>query len=183
MEHRSVVKFLTKEGKKANEIIERMVIVYGESAPSYYKVKCWSKQFPWGRESIKNDPHTGGPVEAISEEMCQKLESLIFSDRRMKVSKLAEETGISARAVWTIIHEKMDMSKVSTRLVPRMLSFFQKDTRRQCCQGNLKLLTEDPQYFFQPLVTGDETLVYHRDPKSKMESMQWKQKTSPTPKV
>jgi len=29
-------------------------------------------------------------VEATSEEMCQKLESLILADRRMKVSRLAE---------------------------------------------------------------------------------------------
>ena len=36
--------------------------------------------------------------------------------------------------------------------------------------------------FFQRLVTGDETWVYHRDPESKMESMQWKHKTYPTPK-
>jgi hypothetical protein len=85
----------------------------------------------------------------------------------MKVSRLAEETGISAGAVWTIIHEKLDMSKVSARWVQRMLSPFQKDTRRQCCQENLELLTEDLEHFFQCLVTGDETWVYHRDPESK----------------
>ena len=100
----------------------------------------------------------------------------------MKVSRLAEEIGISAGAVWTIIHEKLDMSKVSARWVPRMLSPFQKDTRRQCCQENLELLTEDPEHFFQRLVIGDETWVYHRDPESKIESMQWKHKTSPKPK-
>jgi hypothetical protein len=44
-----------------------MVAVYGESAPSYYKAKFWSKQFKWGRESIEDDPHTGRPVEAPSE--------------------------------------------------------------------------------------------------------------------
>jgi hypothetical protein len=48
-----------------------------------------------------------------------------------------------------------------------MLSPFQKDTRRQCCQENLELLTEDPEHIFQRLVTGDETWVYHRDPESK----------------
>jgi len=148
LEQRSVIKFLTKEGKKTNEIIERMVAVYGESAPSYYKVKFWSKEFKWRRESIEDDLHTGRPVEATSEEMCQKLESLILADRRMKVSRLAEETVISAGAVWTIIHEKLDMSKVSARWVPRMLSPFQKDTRRQCSQDNLELLTDDPEHFF-----------------------------------
>jgi transposase len=139
LEQRSVIKFLTK-GKKPKEILECMVAVYGESAPSYYKVKFWSKQFKWGRESTEDDPHTGRPVEATSEEMCQKLKSLILANRRMKVLRLAEETGISADAVWTIIHEKLDMSKVSARWVPRMSSPFQKDTRRQCCQENLELL-------------------------------------------
>ena len=125
-----------------------MVEVYGESAPSYYKVKFWSKQFKWGRESIEGDPHTGRSVEATSEEMCQKLESLIVADRQMKVSRLVEETGISAETVWTIIHEKLDMSEVSARWLPRMLSPFQKDTGHHCCQENLELLTEDPEYFF-----------------------------------
>ena len=32
---RSVIKCLTKEGKKPKKITERMVAVYGESAPSY----------------------------------------------------------------------------------------------------------------------------------------------------
>jgi hypothetical protein len=59
LEQSSIIKFLTKEGKKPNEILERMVAVYGKSAPSYYKVKFWSKQFMWGRESIEDDPHTG----------------------------------------------------------------------------------------------------------------------------
>ena len=105
------IKFLTKEGKKSKEIIERILAVYGESAPSYYKVKFWSKQFKWGRESIEDDSHTGRPVEVTSEEMCQKLESLILADRRMKVSRLALETGISAGAVWTIIHETWTCSR------------------------------------------------------------------------
>jgi len=76
-------------------------------------VKFWSKQCKWGRDSIEDDTHTGRPVDATSEEMCQKLESLILADRRRKVTRLAEETGISAGAVWTIVHEKLDMSKVS----------------------------------------------------------------------
>jgi len=34
LEQSSVIKFLTKEGKKLKEILERMVAVYGDSAPS-----------------------------------------------------------------------------------------------------------------------------------------------------
>ena len=95
-----------------------MVAVYGESAPSYYKVEFWSKRFKWRRELIEDDPHTGRPVEVTSEEMYQKLESLILADRRMKVSRLTEETGISAGAVgplfmksWTCPRSVQDVSQ------------------------------------------------------------------------
>jgi len=91
-------------------------------------------------------------------------------------------TVISAGAVWTIIYEKLDITMVSSRWVLRILSPFQKDTRRQCFQENLELLTEDPEHFIQSLVTGDETWLYHRDPECKIVSMHWKHKTSPTPK-
>ena len=48
------------------------------SLPLPTKVKFWSKQFKWGRESIEDDTHTWHPVEVTSEEMCQILESLIL---------------------------------------------------------------------------------------------------------
>lgn len=182
LEHRSVIKFLTKEGKKPKEIHERLVAVYGEDAPSSYKVKFWSKQFKWGRESIEDDPHTGRPVEASSPEVCKKVEDLIMADRRVKIARIAEEMGIAIGTVHKIIHEKLWMTKVSARWVPRMLTPLQKDVRRQCSKENLELLHMDPDDFYQRLVTGDETWVYHKDPESKMESMQWKHRTSPTPK-
>lgn len=108
-----------------------MTAVYGESAPSSYKIKFWSKRFKWGRESIEDDPHTGWRVEATFREMCKKVEDLILSDRRVKVFRIAEEMGISAGSVWKIIHEQFGMSNVSARWVPTMLSPCQKATRLQ----------------------------------------------------
>ena len=86
------------------EILERMVAGYGESAASYYKGKFWSKQFKWGRESIEDGPHTGLPVEATSEEMCQKLESLILADRRMKVSSSKMNTNKMTLMDYPLFH-------------------------------------------------------------------------------
>ena len=97
------------------------------------------------------------------------------------MSRLAEETGISAGAVWTIIHEKLDMSEGQCKMGPKNDESFSEGHSLPVLSReleNLKLLTEDLEHFFQRLVTGDETWVYHRDP----ESMQWKHKTSPTPK-
>ena len=63
---RSVIKFLTKEGKKPKEIHEMMSAVYGEVSLTYYQVKFYFKQFKWGRESIEDYSRSGRPVEASS---------------------------------------------------------------------------------------------------------------------
>ena len=101
-----------------------MMAVYGESGPSYYKVKFWSKLFKRGRESIKVDRYTGRLVEATSEEMFKNLQSLNLAERRMKVSRLAEDTGISTGVSLDHYSLNLDISKVSARWVPRMLSSF-----------------------------------------------------------
>ena len=41
LELRSMIKFLTKEGKELTVIHERMNAVYGDVSPSYYRVKFW----------------------------------------------------------------------------------------------------------------------------------------------
>ena len=84
-EYRSVIKFLTKEGRTPKGIYERMVAVYGGNGPTYYQVKFWSKQFKWGRESIEDDARSGRPLEATLPETCKMLEQKILQHRRVKV--------------------------------------------------------------------------------------------------
>ena len=48
LEHRSVIKFLTKKGFDAKEILNQMSEVYGESTPSYPTIARWSSEFTRG---------------------------------------------------------------------------------------------------------------------------------------
>ena len=73
-------------------------------------------------ETTEDDPRWGRPVKASSEEMCRKVEDMILQDRRIKVSVIAHELGISAGTVPSIIHSVLMMSKVSSRWVPGMLA-------------------------------------------------------------
>lgn len=114
--------------------------------------------------------------------MCQKVEDLVMQDRRIKVSQIAGELGISEPSVITILHDHLLMSKVSSRWVPRMLTPVQKQFRVQFSQENLELYEGDVDHFLSRIVTGDETWVHHWDPETKQESMQWKHKASPPPK-
>ncbi|GBP96958.1 Putative uncharacterized protein FLJ37770 [Eumeta japonica] len=107
IEHRAVIKYFVKKGKTPKEIFEDMVSVLQESAPSYTMVKKWARLFQLGRESCEDDPRPGRPVT------------------------IAEELQISKERVGEIIHEHMNMRKISARWVPKMLTPFDKQRRLQ----------------------------------------------------
>jgi [histone H3]-lysine36 N-dimethyltransferase SETMAR len=180
-ETRSVIKFLVKEGKGPKEIHDRLMVVYKDTCPSYTTIKFWSAQFKQGRESIQDDERSGRPATAVNKENCQKIESMVMANRRLKANEIAKELSISKTSVLEILHDCLGMSKVCARWVPRMLSPMQKQDRMQICQSLLDQYNANPGEFVSRIVTGDETWVHHWDPESKQESMQWKHKTSPSP--
>ncbi|GBO99655.1 Putative uncharacterized protein FLJ37770 [Eumeta japonica] len=122
---------LRKERKNAKEIFEDMVSVLQESAPSYTMVKKWARLFQQGRESCEDDPRPGRPVTVVTEENVRKIEKLVLADRRIKLWQIAEELQISKERVGEIIHEHMNMRKISAHLVPKMLTPFDKQRRLQ----------------------------------------------------
>jgi len=181
IEHRAVIKFLTKEGKGAKEIHDRMVAVYSEAAPSYSTVTRWNKEFRHGRESLDDDPRSGRPSTATSDDVVARVEGMILENRRVKVEEIATEVGVSHGSVSAIIHDHLAMTKVSARWVPRNLTPHDRLQRRQSSEELLLLYNEDPGGFESRLVTGDETWVHHWDPETKLESMAWRHKGSPPP--
>jgi hypothetical protein len=84
LEHRSVIKFLWREGNEPKNIQQRMIIVYQEDAPSSFTIKFWCKQFRRGRESIQGDPRCGRPLEARTNENIKKVEVLVSVNRRIE---------------------------------------------------------------------------------------------------
>jgi len=74
------------------------------------------------------------------------------------------------------------MRKVCARWVPRMLDQKMKDCRCELSSENLKLMQLDWNLFVKRIVTGDETWIYHDNPESKQQSMQWKHASSPSPR-
>ena len=182
IEFRAVIKFLTKEGAKAKDIHRRMADVYGDSSPKYSTVAKWSAEFKRGRDSLEDDPRPGHPADVISQEMIDRVERLVLTNCRIKVAELASECGISNGSVYTIIHERLSMSKVSARWVPRNLNMQDRQQRVESSQELLEVYNANPEDFHTRLITGDETWLHHWDPDTKKESMQWKRPGSPPPK-
>jgi histone-lysine N-methyltransferase SETMAR len=179
---RAVIQFLTLEGKKPQEIFDRMGNVYGTSAPCYTTVKKWAAEFKRGRQSLEDDPRAGRPVEVTTHEMCEAVERVVLENRRVKVTEIAERINMSVGSVETIIHEHLGMRKVSARWVPRLLTPDMKHRRVECCQELLTRFENNFEDFKQRIVTGDETWLHCWDPDTKQESMQWKHVGSPPPR-
>ena len=174
IEYRSVIKFLTLEGCKPTEIKNRLDAVYGDSSPSLSTVKEWSKLVKLGRKSVVDEPRTGRPSEVTTPETIELVSSEVLSDRRLKVKEIAARLHLSKTTVLRVLHDHLNMNKVSARWVPRILSTLQMQRRVECCRDFLALYESDPVNVIRSIVTGDETMVLYYDPLSKRESMEWR---------
>lgn len=180
IEHRAVIKFLTKSAKSPQCIFEEMASIYGASGPSYATVKkC--RLFKLGR-SIEDDPRSGRPISVVTEENVRKVRKLVLEDRRIKVWQIADTVGISKERVGEILHEHLNMTKVSVRWVPKMLTAFDKECRVETSQAFLDLCGDGIDEVCSRIVTVDETWIRQYDPECKSESMQWIEKGERPPK-
>ena len=87
VEYRAVIRYLYLKGKTGQEIHCELTSVYGSSAPSYAQVKFWVWEFKRSRTSVEDETRSGRPSDATDEEMCNKVQDLVYSDRRIKVEK------------------------------------------------------------------------------------------------
>ena len=121
--------FFFLQGNRPKEILA--ILTLGEHAPSYATVKKWVAQFKRGDFSICDEPRPGRPKTVTTLEIIDQIHELILEDRRISAKSIAEQLGISRERVGSIIHEDLDMLKLSAKWVPKCLN---ADQKRQQCQ-------------------------------------------------
>jgi len=138
METRTVIKFFSPlQGKAPKEIHAILTETLGEHAPSYATVKNWVAQFKRGDFSTCDAPRPGLPKTMTTPEIIDQIYELILEDRRISAKSIAEQMGTSRERVGFIIHEDLDMRKLSAKWVPKCLN---ADQKRQRCQSSEQLL-------------------------------------------
>jgi len=70
-------------------------------------------------------------------EIIDQIHEIILEDRWISAKTIAEQLGISHERVWAIIHEDMDMWKLSAKWVPKCLN---PDHKHQRCQSSEQIL-------------------------------------------
>ena len=182
METRAVIKFIFLQGKEPKGIHAILIETLGENAPSYATVKNWVAQFRRGDLSTCGAPRPGRPKTVTTPEIIDQIHELILEDRRISAKSIAEQLGISRERIGSIIHEDLDTRKLSAKWVPKCLNADQKRLRCQSSEQLLEFFLRDPNDVLSRLVTMDETWLYHYEPETKQQPMEWRRSGSPRPK-
>jgi len=129
--------FFFLQGKAPKEIHAILKQALGENAPTYATVKNWVAQFKRGDFSTCDAPRPGRPKIMTTPEIIDQIHELILEDRRILSKSIAEQLGISRERVGSIIHEDLDIRKLSAKWVPK---FLKVDQKRQQCQSSEQIL-------------------------------------------
>ena len=119
---RAVIKLFFLRGKAQKEIHTILIETLGEHAPSYATVKNWVAQFKRGDFSTCDAPRPGRPKTVTTPEIIDQVHELILKDSRISATSIAEQLGISRERVRSVIHEDLDMRKISAKWVPKCLN-------------------------------------------------------------
>ena len=142
----------------------------------------WVAHFKSGNFSTYDAPRPGRSKTVTNPEIIDQIHEIIFEERRISAKSIAEQVGISRERVESIIHEDLDMRKLSAKWVPKCLK---ADQKRQLCQSSEQIwnfFRRDPNYILSRMVTMDETCLFHHDPGTKQQSMEWRHSGSSRPK-
>ena len=102
------------QGKTPKEIHAILRETLGEHASSYATVKNWVAQLKRGDFSACDAPRPGR-LKTVNPEITDQIHELILDDRRISTKSIAEQLGISRERVGSIIHEDLDMRKLSAK--------------------------------------------------------------------
>ena len=114
-------------------------------------------------------------------EIIDQIHDKILEDQEISAKSVAEQLGISRERVASITHEDLDMRKLSAMWVPKFLNADQKSQRCQSSEQLLEFFRRDPNDFQSQLLTMDKTWLYHYDPETKQQSVEWRHSGLPRP--
>jgi len=115
-------------------------------------------------------------------EIIVQIHELILEDRQISAESIAEQLCILHEQVGSVIHEDFNMQKLSVKWVPKCLNVDQKCQQCKSFEQLLEFFWCNPNDFLSQLVTMNETWLYHYDPETKQQSMEWQHSGSSRPK-
>ena len=116
---------------------------------------------------MESDPHLGRPSTSRKEVIDQVCEK-VLENHRLTAHKIVLKVRISTGSVHSILTEDLNLRRVSTKFVPKLLMKQQKELWKEISEDTLDLANHEPE-FIKTIITGDETWVYGYDPEAKFQ--------------
>ena len=121
------IKFCQKLGDTQVETIRKIQQAFGNEALSPTPIKQWFKRFKNGRASVESDPCSRRPSTSQKEEVMDQVRKKVQEDCYLAVQEIVAEVGISTGSVHSILTEDLNLGRVSTKFVPKLLMEQQKE--------------------------------------------------------
>jgi len=117
--------FLWAKGLSANEIHSEMCPVYGDKYFTRPAIHVWCTKLARGRERIVDKEQPGRHVVVTTDATIAAVDAFVRSDRRVSISDIVWQTGISRDSVCRIVHNHLMFWKVFAQWVPKQLKLEQ----------------------------------------------------------
>ena len=85
----------------------------GDNAPGLSTMQKRAEEFKRGQKSLEDNPRSGRPATVTTQEVIDRVHQIVMGDRRLTISHMTEEVGISRERVENILYKILGMSKVS----------------------------------------------------------------------
>lgn len=159
---RYCIKFCVKNGFSPTETFKMLEKCFGDECISRTTFFDWHKLFREGREQVEDVTRAPKPSTSTDPGHINQIKDLILENRRLTIRDLVDIVGISYGSVQTILKDHLHLRRVAPRLVPKALSFFEKERRINVSQEMLS----DYKSVMNNIITGDETWIYAYDPET-----------------
>ncbi|UYV84235.1 hypothetical protein LAZ67_X001627 [Cordylochernes scorpioides] len=180
-DQRICIKFCLKNGFKGAEIFWMLQTAYRDAVMSRRRVFEWYKRFKESREETADNERSGRPSTSPTPEKVDKVLELMHEDQRITVREVAEEAGISIGSTQSIMKDILGVRRLNAVLVPKDLTFDQKNARKETTSLNLEVTTDNPE-LLKRVITGEKTWIYGFDSETTQLSSEWRFKNEARPK-
>ena len=132
-----------------------------------------------GISSVTDSPRPGQAHRVVKQEATAAVEAIVKENRCVTVNEIATHLDVSHGSAHHIVHDVLQVRKVSAMWVPHQLTAELKERRVDACQEPMKHFEAEGNGFLGRIVTGDETWVHYHQPETVKASEEWRHTSSP----
>ncbi len=168
------MRFFTQYRDRPINIWTRLHRVHGVQTMSQQTVRFWHHRFSQdGNASVLDLPRPGAPHHGRSP-------WIIRQNNHFTIRQMSAILHVSSGTLSNILHKDLNLIKLCTWYVPKVLTPTQKAAWLQACRRNLAWLQTEP-LLLHHIVSGDESWVFTFDLEMKQRSQAWLSRDDPRP--